>query len=348
MRSQSDDSAVPNPDPGDGAPPPVRPPGDVVFSAAMHLRLLLRVDRTQSIRRALQAAVRPGGRVLDAGCGSGLLSLLALAAGASDVVAIDRDNIDLARALARENGVEGRIRFIEADLNTLDAQAVPGTFDSLLAFVYTNHPIVDEPRSRTVASLRRRFGSPSCVTVPNRVRYWAVACEWPQFDAFTELADLRHAVADMEHRYSLKFGPLLEAATGEVFFNGTGPRIHGDRKWMPGSTNGGYRHGRDGGRFLSERTAVAEILYDGGGGFEGLPARVGLTVSSPGTVTAVMWGQELWFDEFLLWSSETFSPAAEAVAARAGERLDLILDDRWRATNLVTLAPAELPRQERE
>ena len=66
---------------------PVNPPvRDVHFSVAMHLRNLLRLDRTFSIERAVRAAVKPGDRVLDAGCGMGILSFLALEAGASEVI----------------------------------------------------------------------------------------------------------------------------------------------------------------------------------------------------------------------------------------------------------------------
>jgi SAM-dependent methyltransferase len=318
-----------------GAP---RRPGDVVFSAIGHLRLLLRVDRGRSIESAVARAVRPGSRVLDAGCGSGILSLLALKAGASQAVAIDRDNIDLAKALARENGLSQRIEFIEADLSALDPARVGGEFDALLAFVYTNHPVVDEPRSRVVSGLRAHFGGPACVTVPNRVRYWATACEWPALDAFTELTELGQAVADMESRYALKFGTLLEAARSEVLFGHSRPRIDGDYVWMPGPGQGGYRYRRGAGaRLLSDRAAVCEIRYDTGPAFDRLPERVPLDIRASGTVTGILWTQELWLDEFLIWSSETFSPVAVATEVQAGGRLTALLDDRWRETNSATV-----------
>ena len=315
-----------------------KPPGDVVFSAAMHLRLLLRVDRTQSIRHALRAAIRPGARVLDAGCGSGLLSFLAIEAGASEVVAVDRDNIDLARALARANGMADRIRFIEADITTLEPTDLTGPFDAILAFVYTNHMLVDEARSRAVTALRRQFAAAPCVTVPNRVRYWAIACDWPALDAATELADLGSAVADMEGRYGLKFGPLLEAATTEILFDRARPPIHGEHKWQPASANGGYRHPRGTGRFLGDRTLVAEFRYDAEPEFAGLPDRVMVDVHAAGVATAMMWVQELWLDDQLIWTAEAFSPLATPLATRPGDRLDVRLDPRWRATNAVSVS----------
>src|SRR4051812_44465125 len=80
---------------GDAAP---APRADVVFSATSHLQMLLRVDRALAVQKAVRAAVKPGARVLDAGCGSGILTFLALQAGAAEAVAVDRDNIALARA----------------------------------------------------------------------------------------------------------------------------------------------------------------------------------------------------------------------------------------------------------
>jgi SAM-dependent methyltransferase len=313
---------------------------DVVFNAAMHLRLLLRVDRTLAIQQAIRSAIKPGARVLDAGCGSGILSFLALAAGASEVVAVDRDNVDLARALARENGLDRGIHFIEADLDALEPADLAGKFDAILGFIYTNHIAVDEARSRTMVALRQRFGAAACVTVPNKVRYHAIACDWPQQDAATELADLRQSLTDIESRYALKFGPLLEAVTAEVLFDRARPTLYGDYKWLPGSTTAGYHHRRGEGRFLSGRSPVAEIAYDRGGAFDRLPERVTVELHSAGTVTAIMWVQELWFDDMLIWTTEAFSPVATAVAARAGQHLNLMLDSRWRRTNLLRVEPS--------
>jgi SAM-dependent methyltransferase len=317
------------------------PKRDVHFSAAMHLRNLLRIDRTLSVREAVRSAVTKGARVLDAGCGSGLLSFLAVAAGAGEVIGIDRDHVDLARALARENGFGDRIRFIEGDLTTLDSDDLAGKFDVIFAFIYTNHIIIDEARSQAVCSLRRRFGTPNCITVPNRVRYRAIPCDWPQLDTFSELADMRRAVADMENRYGLKFGALLDLVSSEVAYARSRPVTFSDYEWLPGNggLNGGYHHRRAvaGGRFLGDPAAVVDIAYDGGAAFEGLPKRIALDIASAGTLNAVMWNQELWFNDFLIWSTEVFSPTTTATAVRAGDRILLALDESWRATNALSL-----------
>jgi ribosomal protein L11 methyltransferase len=73
---------------------------------------------TRLCLRALVAHLRPGDRVADVGCGSGILAVVAAALGARHVVAADNDSaaLPVARANARRNSVQDRIEFLEADL----------------------------------------------------------------------------------------------------------------------------------------------------------------------------------------------------------------------------------------
>ena len=58
--------------------------------------------------------------VLDIGCGTGILSLLAVQAGASHVIAIDQSAI-IYRAveIARENGAQDKITFIRGEVESV-------------------------------------------------------------------------------------------------------------------------------------------------------------------------------------------------------------------------------------
>ncbi|MCM2314510.1 MAG: 50S ribosomal protein L11 methyltransferase [Thermoanaerobaculia bacterium] len=79
------------------------------------------IRRSDAWRAALHEVLRGGERVLDLGCGTGILGLLALDAGAGQVVAIDeKPTIELARAIARENSVAGRIEHIRCNSLELD------------------------------------------------------------------------------------------------------------------------------------------------------------------------------------------------------------------------------------
>jgi ribosomal protein L11 methyltransferase len=77
--------------------------------------------------RWLDGATLDGLRVLDYGCGSGILAIAALRLGASSAVAVDHDPqaLEATSANARENGVDGRLRVCTPEaLPTLEADLV--------------------------------------------------------------------------------------------------------------------------------------------------------------------------------------------------------------------------------
>jgi len=82
---------------------------------------------------ALERLVGGGERVLDAGCGSGVLGIAALVLGAAEVVGVDHD--PAAIAASRANAARNRVgdRFTPSDGPLDEAAAVDGPFDLVVA-----------------------------------------------------------------------------------------------------------------------------------------------------------------------------------------------------------------------
>jgi ribosomal protein L11 methyltransferase len=116
----------------------VLPAGDAVlwldpglaFGTGNHETTRLCVERLVTLAQERGAV----GRVIDAGCGSGILALSAALLGFREVTGFDNDPeaVRISEENARGNGLEGRVRFHTADLATGLALA-GGPADILLA-----------------------------------------------------------------------------------------------------------------------------------------------------------------------------------------------------------------------
>ncbi len=94
-------------------------PGDVVIEIEPGLAFGTGVSPTTYLTaRLLEKYMRPGDSVLDVGCGTGILSIIAHKLGAAEVTAIDLDPEAIASSKNnfRLNGCDGKIRLLEGDL----------------------------------------------------------------------------------------------------------------------------------------------------------------------------------------------------------------------------------------
>jgi ribosomal protein L11 methyltransferase len=89
---------------------------------------------TRLVLRALEGRIRGGERVLDVGCGSGILSIAALELGAASAFGIDVDDdaVVVARRNAQRNEVTDRFH-----ASTTPVSAVDGRFDVVVANIET-------------------------------------------------------------------------------------------------------------------------------------------------------------------------------------------------------------------
>jgi ribosomal protein L11 methyltransferase len=90
---------------------------------------------TQSCLQALEMIVSPGMSVLDAGTGSGILSIAAAKLGAAEVAAFDTDILAVraTQENARQNGVTDRIHVWQGELDSLAAKMPEKQWDVVVA-----------------------------------------------------------------------------------------------------------------------------------------------------------------------------------------------------------------------
>jgi type I protein arginine methyltransferase len=122
--------------------------------------------RGQAYRKAILETVKPGDVVLDAGAGTGLLSLLAAQAGAKKVYAVERTNItDFACKLVDKNQFSHCIEVIQRDLNEVE---LPSQVDVILSEWMGGHGL-DENLLAPILVARDRWLKPNGKMIPELV-----------------------------------------------------------------------------------------------------------------------------------------------------------------------------------
>lgn len=105
-------------------------------------------ETTRMMLRSILATEMTGKRVLDCGCGTGILGIAALKCGAKEVVAYDIDewSVENTKYNSMLNGVGDGIAVLEGDASVLSG--VEGTFDVILANINRNILLNDMPAFR--------------------------------------------------------------------------------------------------------------------------------------------------------------------------------------------------------
>jgi type I protein arginine methyltransferase len=131
----------------------------------VHLFMLQDRIRTEGYERAIKAVVRPGDRVLDFGCGTGILSFFAARAGASTVYAIDRSPmIRTAQEIARANGFTN-VRFFKGEGSAVE---LPSKVDVIVS-EFMGHFVFFEQMLPPFLGLRDRWLADGGAIIPARV-----------------------------------------------------------------------------------------------------------------------------------------------------------------------------------
>lgn len=136
--------------------------------------------RMDAYRRAIQAVVRPGDRVLDLGTGTGVLAFWAAQAGAGRVWAVDpAPVVGVAERVGRANGLAA-VRYVQADSRAL---VLPRPVDVLVTECMGNFFVTDElaPVLRDAARHVRAGGA----VVPHTIRLLVAPAWLPTFREVT-------------------------------------------------------------------------------------------------------------------------------------------------------------------
>lgn len=159
-----------------------------------HRQYLADASRISSFRAAVDRVVRPGDVVLDLGSGTGLLGLLACAAGASRVYAVDAGGMaEPARAIARANGFGDRVTVIDGWSMHID---LPERADVLVTD-QIGHFGFEAGIVPNTNHARRCLLKPDARLVPSRIGLWVAPVDSAEVTAAIEFWSLRPAGFDM-------------------------------------------------------------------------------------------------------------------------------------------------------
>lgn len=285
-------------------------------------------ERVLALRLALSSVVKPSSSVLEAGCGSlGIVAIIAAKIGARRVVAVDFGRLDLARAVAEQNGVAARIEFIEGDLSDLDGSI--GAFDVIVGMIYNNEPRRDFTQQQIMASLVRRFGRPGAAIIPDKVRYSVSG-----YDSACADSTGRTSKSEWEETVERIEGYAGISLAGIPQLTGDSLRRPVDEEWSRWLSQGnlaarfGYPD-RRAVRQLTERSLFTEIDYNDSDGAVAYPPSVTLAVTQPGRLDTAIWRQDLAHGDLLIRSTETRQPLVTPQDVLTGDVAILSTADEW-------------------
>jgi protein arginine N-methyltransferase 1 len=146
-----------------------------MYSVLSYGRMAADGVRMDAYARAIAKAVRPGSIVVDVGCGTGILSLLALRAGARRVHAIDtHPAVWLARDLAAENGYQDQIEVNHASSFDVELREPA---DVIVGDLRGGSSPLFEQNVAVMEDARRRWLAPHGVLLPVRDRLFVALVE---------------------------------------------------------------------------------------------------------------------------------------------------------------------------
>jgi protein arginine N-methyltransferase 1 len=170
-----------------------------------HRLYLSDLTRTSLFRRAINAVVKPGDLVLDLACGTGVLGLLAMKAGAARVYQVDQSPmIQVARDVASANSYgQSTIGIHERSSRA----RLPEKADVVVAD-QLSHFGIGAGMPEIFNDARRRLLKPGARAIPRRIELFVVPVNFPEMWRIAGFWGKSHAGLNMSPVRSLAFNTV--------------------------------------------------------------------------------------------------------------------------------------------
>ncbi len=151
----------------------------------------------------------PGRRILDIGTGTGLLSMMAVRAGAEHVYAceINANKADLARDIIAKNGMSDKITLLRANSLDLDRDRdLGGGVDAVLSELYTAN-IIGESLIQTHAHAASELTVPGAIFLPPKVSIIGSLAHYDLGDPIGDVAGFDLSLLEEQLNYHAMINP---------------------------------------------------------------------------------------------------------------------------------------------
>lgn len=262
-------------------------------AAANHVGMLRDTVRVMAYRAAIEKHA-PGKRVVEVGCGTGILSLFAAKAGASRVIAIEESQVsETAAAMFKANGCSDVIDLKVANSRNVELNELDEPADVLIHEILGVDPF-DENLLPVLLDARRRLLRPGGRMLPRRLEVCCLGIEGtedPRRDAAMAVARAR----ELSGLHGLDFGPVIQAVEAAA------SRPSRSRSWLGEKTFDR--------KVLSEELRLLDLDLEAGDlEVVGRPASASLRITAEGTLVGVVLFFRAHLDEEIRLTTSPFAP----------------------------------------